>query len=99
MAAATITKTSYGFLATGGVDATDIITTQAYVKRFVYIPATNGNTVVVKNTRSASSIFKTAGATANTAYVYDVGGEKGTSYEGLNVTLGGANDELHVHVA
>lgn len=99
MAAATITKTSYGYLVTGGTSATDVTTSRIYVKRFVYIPTTDADTVVLVDTRRAQSIFKTKGTTAGTAYPYDVGGEKGANYEGINCTLSGANDELHIYIA
>lgn len=102
MAAATITKTSYGYLVTGGNTATDVVVpvgSMIYVKRFIFIPATNADTVVIKDTKTGASIHKTAGAVAGTAYVDNVGGEKGTPYNGLNVTLSGASDELHIHIA
>lgn len=101
MATAAVAKTSYGYLATGGTQATDIVGngSRVYVKRFIYIPAVDADTCVLVDTRIGTSVFKTKGAAAGTAYVYDVGGEKGTPYEGLNVTLSGANDELHVIAA
>lgn len=99
MAAATATKTSYGFLVTGDTGSVTVTTSKIWVKRFIFIPASNADAVVVTD-KDAGSIYKTKGATAGTAYIDDVGGEKGTPYAGLIVSsLSAAGDELHIVVA
>lgn len=97
MAASTITKTSYGFLVTGGTSATTITSDRIYIKRIVYIPAADAATCVLTDVNTIS-IFKTKGATAATAYIYDVGGEKGVNYKGIISTCSGTGDELHLIV-
>lgn len=100
MAAATVTKTTYGFKVTGGTSATTVTTSKAWVKRLVYVPAVDADTcLITDNLGAAAAVFKTKGATAATAYIYDVGGEVGACYDGMIVTNSGANDELYIYTA
>lgn len=99
MAAATATKTTYGYKVTGDTGAVTVTTEKIWVKRFIFIPSTNADAVVITDSKAAS-IYKTKGATAGTAYVDDVGGERGTCYDGLIVSsLSAGTDELHIIVA
>jgi hypothetical protein len=95
MAAATITNTTYGYKATGGTDATSITTSIIRVKNFVFIPATNADTAALTD-KVGTSVHAMKGATAGTSY-NDFFGDMGTRFDGLKVTLSGANDVLYVH--
>ena len=99
MGAATATKTTYGFRVTGDTGSITVTTEKIWVKKFMFIAATGGNAVVATD-KNAASIFKDAGAVAATAYVRDVGGEKGVCYDGLIVSsLSNGSDVLHIIVA
>ena len=97
MAAATVTKTSYGWYVTGDTDATTVTTDQAFVRRIIYVPQANDNALALTD-NDGTSILSTIGPDADRADVYDVGGEIGTRYLGISATLGNGADLLYIIV-
>lgn len=97
MAVATATETSYGYKVTGGVSETTVISSDIWVYKFEYIPATNANKVTITD-NAGGSITKIAGAVANDSNERNYGERQyGTKFAGLKITLTGASDELHIY--
>lgn len=97
MAAATVTETSYGYKVTGGISETTVTSSDAWIYKFEYIPATNANNVTITD-GAGGSITKIAGAIANDSNERLYGERQhGTKFAGLKITLTGASDELHIY--
>lgn len=103
MAAATITATEWGYLATGGVDATEINAGKVYVKAVAFAGnadnATGAVTSLVSGAATSCFKFKTNGNDLDAAGNYMFFGEKGIAFTGLAVTLSHASDALYIYVA
>jgi len=99
MAVLNVTKTTYGYKCTGGTTETSVSTNAEYAYKFEYIPATNDNSVTIKD-QNSGSITKIIGAIADTSYERFYGDkEQAAKFNGLKVTLTEATDELHIYIS
>ena len=99
MAAASATKTSYGWKVTGDTGAVTVSSDSVWVKAFVFIPATKNNAVVIQDKTSAST-YKMNGISYAGHAENHYFGETGVNYNGIIVnSLSNASDELHIILA
>ncbi len=105
MAAATITKTEYGFSVTGGTDATTVYTGKMWVKGIGFAGnadnATAALTSVPTNDPAATTScmkFKTNGNDLDTPANYLYFGDNGIPLNNLGVTLSATTDVLYVYL-
>jgi hypothetical protein len=89
MAAATVTKTEWGFYVTGGTDATTVTTQQTFVKAFIFIPDDDDDTVAITN-GAGTAVFTTVGANADETKTIEFFGNR---IDGIKATL---NDDGNV---
>ena len=101
MAAADITKTEYGFMATGGTTATTINSGTLRVKALAYAGDDNDDVATLTTTRAGSTVscYKFKAVTDDdSSYQYVYFGESGVPMTGLAVTLDDTGSFLYVFI-
>lgn len=106
MAAATVTKTEWGFEVSGGTDATLISDDKLWVKELAFAGAAATATAVLTtkmsdglNTPISCAKFKAAsGSELDVSKERIFFGDRGVPMTGLTVTLGATGDILYVYL-